>query len=314
MQKPETRNQKRRTHAHSDACPTCACECRPTAITCPAITTADSSNATFAESTVSGTVTGTCLAGYTGVATRACTGTSTQPGTWGAVLSSCSRTCDPSSLSFFFLLTGRCELTPCCSLPFPLLAFGRSAVYCNAVDLTGDTELASFPAALAGSTSVGTCADGYYGQPQLTCQSDGTFDLTSLANACNGAWNGTWEGVGISGRSGEWGMAMIGTAQQIGPWPHAKKALHSTVPTIERPFFFPSVILTRRAPFFTLHRHDCLPGPHRRQQCQLAGGQHWHGLWSVRHRLLRLGVALPAAALVLEHRLGRRHRRLRAYV
>jgi hypothetical protein len=62
------------------------------AITCPALTSADASNATFAESPVAATVTGTCLPGYAGTATRACTGTDSQPGTWGPPLSSCTRT------------------------------------------------------------------------------------------------------------------------------------------------------------------------------------------------------------------------------
>ena len=62
------------------------------AITCTAITTTDSYNATWAASAVSGSVSGTCATGYSGTVTRACTGTTTQPGTWGSVSGGCART------------------------------------------------------------------------------------------------------------------------------------------------------------------------------------------------------------------------------
>jgi hypothetical protein len=120
------------------------------AITCPALTSADASNATFAESPVAATVTGTCLPGYAGTATRACTGTDSQPGTWGPPLSSC---------------------TP---------------VYCAAVDLSNDpTVQALFPGALADTAVVGACAPGLFGRPRLTCGLDGQYDLASLENPCN---------------------------------------------------------------------------------------------------------------------------------
>ena len=68
------------------------CGTRRAEITCPAITQADNSNATWATSPVGNSVAGTCLPGYSGSPTRPCTGVNTQPGTWGAVISGCTRT------------------------------------------------------------------------------------------------------------------------------------------------------------------------------------------------------------------------------
>jgi hypothetical protein len=119
-------------------------------ITCPALTVADSSNATFASSPVGSAIVGTCLPGYNGTATRDCTGVSTQPGTWGPVLSSCS------------------------------------PVYCNGLDGTADPALlAQFPAALAEAWVVGTCAPGWYGRPRLYCGLDGQYDTANLVNPCS---------------------------------------------------------------------------------------------------------------------------------
>lgn len=89
-------------------------------------------------------------------------------------------------------------------------------MYCNAVDLTGDAELASFPSALADSSAVGTCADGYYGQPRLTCQSNGEFDLTSLVNACNGACIGLARRTGdLSQTRGQAGLGRWGEGKDV---------------------------------------------------------------------------------------------------
>ena len=65
---------------------------RETAIVCPAITVADG-NATWPASSVSvTTIQGTCLPGYIGTPTRLCSGTTTSPGVWGAVITGCTGT------------------------------------------------------------------------------------------------------------------------------------------------------------------------------------------------------------------------------
>jgi len=61
-----------------------------TAIKCPAI--AAEANAAWPESNAGDEVEGTCLPGYEGTIVRSCIGTTTSPGTWGAIDGSCERT------------------------------------------------------------------------------------------------------------------------------------------------------------------------------------------------------------------------------
>ena len=35
---------------------------------------------------------------------------------------------------------------------------------------------------------IGTCATGYYGEPQLTCGTNGVWNTSSILNACTGAF------------------------------------------------------------------------------------------------------------------------------
>jgi len=155
-----------------------------TEITCLAITTADASNATWPVSQAGVAIAGRCLAGYTGTPTRTCTTATTQPGTWGAALTSCARTFGvdgrgAATVSPNTLTRRTCDGTRPSGVP--------TAVYCAATDYTGDADLqASFPSVLAGTSAVGTCAAGLFGLPQLLCQPNGQWDTTSLQNPCSG--------------------------------------------------------------------------------------------------------------------------------
>jgi hypothetical protein len=157
------------------------------AITCPAITTPSASTgfATYASSPVSATpVEGVCQPGYSGVVTRLCTGSSTQPGTWDTPVGACART----HLRTHDAMPRR----PCLTYR---LRFTSTAVECDAANFTSTPGIeATFPAGtLAGFVGIGTCAEGLFGLPQLTCLSNGTYDETSIVNPCSRmAWRIVW--------------------------------------------------------------------------------------------------------------------------
>ena len=153
--------------------------CATAGITCPAITVADSSNATWPASAVGASVAGTCLPGYTGTPTRPCVGTTTQPGTWSAATTGCTRT------------VSHCTLQMRRSCRALNKHGGRgggeaTAVICAAADYSGNVAIqASFPNTLAGTSAVGTCAAGLFGLPQLQCQLNGSWNTTAVLNPCS---------------------------------------------------------------------------------------------------------------------------------
>ena len=63
-----------------------------------------------------------------------------------------------------------------------------TAVYCPAVDYSADNDTqATFPSTLAGTSGVGTCANGLFGLPQLACDVNGVWANTSdVVNPCSG--------------------------------------------------------------------------------------------------------------------------------
>ena len=68
-------------------------------------------------------------------------------------------------------------------------AHAYKAVYCPFADYTANAAIrANFSSTLGGVTVIGTCATGYYGEPQLTCGTNGVWNTSSILNACTGAF------------------------------------------------------------------------------------------------------------------------------
>jgi hypothetical protein len=155
-----------------------------TQIICPAL--ASNANASWPQSVAGGVAIGTCLAGYTGSASRVCN----NDGSWAVATSSCVQlTCASLTEGNAFWSTqvagsssvsGTCVAgyagapTRSCSITgvWSSIADGCTVIQCPSLSASAS---ASWPATNAGSQAVGTCLPGFSGSAQRLCQLDGTW-------------------------------------------------------------------------------------------------------------------------------------------